>query len=146
MRKTLAEEFSAIYVLNLRGNQRTAGEQSRKEGGKIFGGGSRATVAITLLVQRSRARPGPATIHYTDIGDYLTAEQKLAKVAAAGRCHGPRTSRRRSRRTSTATGSTSGAMTSQHFVPSARRTDIFVASYASGLKTNRDAWVYDSRR
>lgn len=83
MRKTLAEEFSSIYVLNLRGNQRTAGEQSRKEGGKVFGGGSRATVAITILV-RDPARTGPATIHYTDIGDYLTAEQKLAKVASAG--------------------------------------------------------------
>ena len=67
---------------NLRGNQRTAGEQSRKEGGKIFGGGSRATVAITLLV-KNPDKSGPATIHYTDIGDYLTAEQKLAKVAAA---------------------------------------------------------------
>ena len=54
MRKTLAEEFSAIYVFNLRGNQRTAGEQSRREGGKIFGGGSRATVAITLAGERTR--------------------------------------------------------------------------------------------
>ena len=42
MRQSLAEEFSTIYVYNLRGNQRTAGEQSRREGGKVFGGGSRA--------------------------------------------------------------------------------------------------------
>ncbi|MFC6706188.1 DEAD/DEAH box helicase [Flexivirga alba] len=79
MRLTLADEFSDIYIYNLRGNQRTAGEQSRKEGGKVFGGGSRATVAITLLV-RDPAHAGPAQIHYTDIGDYLTREQKLAKV------------------------------------------------------------------
>lgn len=84
MRKTLAEEFSSIYVFNLRGNQRTAGEQSRKEGGKVFGGGSRATVAITVLV-KDPTKSGPATIHYTDVGDYLTTEQKLAKVASAGR-------------------------------------------------------------
>ena len=62
MRLTLADEFTDIYVLNLRGNQRTAGEQSRKEGGKVFGGGSRATVAVTLLV-KDPARSGPARVH-----------------------------------------------------------------------------------
>jgi len=82
MRLSLTDEFSAIYVYNLRGNQRTAGEQSRKEGGKIFGGGSRATVAISLLVKDTR-KTGPATIHYADIGDYLSREDKLAKVAGA---------------------------------------------------------------
>ena len=45
--------------------------------------GSRATVAITVLVKHPDAR-GRATIHYTDIGDYLTREQKLARVAEAG--------------------------------------------------------------
>ena len=40
-RKCLEDEYSSIYVLNLRGNQRTSGELSRKEGGKIFGSGSR---------------------------------------------------------------------------------------------------------
>ena len=72
LRLTLADEFHHIYIYNLRGNQRTAGEQSRKEGGKIFGSGSRATVAIMLLVRQ----PGPdpisgAVIRYCDIGDYL---------------------------------------------------------------------------
>lgn len=82
MRKTLAKECSEIYVYNLRGNQRTAGEQSRKEGGKVFGGGSRATVAITVLV-KNPDKTGPAVLHYTDVGDYLTTEQKLEKVAGA---------------------------------------------------------------
>lgn len=82
MRKTLTEEFSSIHVLNLRGNQRTAGEQSRREGGKVFGGGSRATVAITVLV-KNPDRTGPATVHYADIGDYLTREEKLVKIAEA---------------------------------------------------------------
>src|SRR5699024_9659552 len=80
VRKTLAEEFSSIYVFNLRGNQRTAGETSRKEGGKIFGPGSRNTVAIFLLV-RTQSHSGPATIHYRNIGDYLSREEKLAIVA-----------------------------------------------------------------
>jgi predicted helicase len=82
MRKTLAEEFSAIHVFNLRGNQRTAGEQSRREGGKIFDSGSRATVAITVFVKNPEMSE-PATIYYADVGDYLTREEKLAKVAAS---------------------------------------------------------------
>ncbi|MDR2693103.1 MAG: DEAD/DEAH box helicase family protein [Chitinispirillales bacterium] len=53
-RKCLEMEFSSIYVYNLRGNQRTSGELSRKEGGKIFGSGSRTPVAVTILVKRGR--------------------------------------------------------------------------------------------
>jgi len=45
-RKSLQKEFSSIYVFNLRGNQRTSGELSRKEGGKIFGSGSRTPISI----------------------------------------------------------------------------------------------------
>ncbi len=51
-RHCLEKEFSSIYVFNLRGNQRTSGELSRKEGGKIFGSGSRTPISITLLVKK----------------------------------------------------------------------------------------------
>ncbi len=51
-RKTIEKEFDSIYVFNLRGNQRTSGELSRREGGKIFGSGSRTPIAITLLVKK----------------------------------------------------------------------------------------------
>ena len=53
-RKSLADEFTSVYCFNLRGNQRTSGETSRREGGKVFGQGSRTPVAITLLVQEPR--------------------------------------------------------------------------------------------
>ncbi len=76
MRKCFEKEFSSIYVFNLRGNQRTSGELSRKEGGKIFGSGSRTPIAITILVKKTN-HIGKATIHYRDIGDYLTREDKL---------------------------------------------------------------------
>lgn len=78
-RRCLENEFTSIYVLNLRGNQRTSGELSRKEGGKIFGGGSRTPIAITFLV-KNPAKSGKATIYYHDIGDYLSREQKLKMV------------------------------------------------------------------
>lgn len=87
MRLSLTDEFSSIYVYNLRGNQRTAGEQSRKEGGKVFGGGSRATVAITLLV-KDPDHVGESMIHYADIGDYLTRGEKLAKISETQRISG----------------------------------------------------------
>ena len=82
-RKMVSSEFHAIYCYNLRGNQRTSGDTSRREGGKVFGQGSRAGVAILLLVKH----PGPATglpmIHYHDIGDYLTREEKLTVISGS---------------------------------------------------------------
>lgn len=79
-RKTIEKEFSSIYIFNLRGNQRTSGEISRREGGKIFGGRSRTPIAITLLVKNPNEEKEKAKIHYYDIGDYLTREEKLSKI------------------------------------------------------------------
>ncbi len=87
-RACLESEFSDIYVLNLRGNQRTSGELSRKEGGKIFGGGSRTPITITFLVKNPAKVGQPAIIHYHDIGDYLTREQKLELVKKYKSVHG----------------------------------------------------------
>ena len=63
----------------MRGNQRTSGELSRREGGKIFGSGSRTPIAITLLV-KNPSSAGTAKIYYHDIGDYLSREEKLGKI------------------------------------------------------------------
>lgn len=79
-RKAIEKEFSSIWVFNLRGNQRTSGELSRKEGGKIFGSGSRTPISITLLVKNPDSKADKATIHYHDIGDYLSREEKLAII------------------------------------------------------------------
>ena len=79
LRASLGEEFTTIYVFNLRGNQRTSGEISRMEGGKIFGSGSRAGIAITILV-KNPAKKGACEIFYHDIGDYKSREEKLAII------------------------------------------------------------------
>ncbi len=78
-RKCVAQEFSHLYVLNLRGNQRTSGEVSRKEGGKIFDSGSRATVAIIFFVKDESAPNN--TIFYYEVDDYLKREAKLNLLA-----------------------------------------------------------------
>ena len=79
-RKVLAREFHSVYVYDLRGNQRTSGESSQMEGGKVFGSGSRAGVAVLLLVKRPSTVTEPASIYYHNIGDYLTREEKLGTI------------------------------------------------------------------
>ncbi len=78
-RKCVAQEFSHLYVLNLRGNARTSGETFKKEGGKIFDSGSRATIAIIFFVKDKSVKN--SVIHYYDIGDYLKREEKLNRLS-----------------------------------------------------------------
>jgi predicted helicase len=79
LRKCLVDEFTSIYYFDLRGAQRTSGEQSKKEGGKIFGSGSRATIAIVILIKNPNKIPSNQ-VNYYDIGDYLSREQKLSII------------------------------------------------------------------
>ncbi len=78
-RKCVAKEFSHLYVLNLRGNARTSGENRKKEGDGIFDSGSRATVAIVFFVKDSSVTNN--TIHYYEVEDYLKREAKLNLLA-----------------------------------------------------------------
>jgi predicted helicase len=143
-RKTLSDEFSAIYCFNLRGNQRTSGETSRREGGKTFGAGSRTPVAITLLV-KNPTRTGPAQLHYRDIGDYLSREQKLSIVAN----HGDITAVP----WESLFPDESGDWINHRdpvfgtYAPLGERKDLTVGPifgvYSMGLLTARDAWAYN---
>ncbi|GAA9319181.1 hypothetical protein TH0351_10110 [Helicobacter pylori] len=78
-RKCVAKEFAHLYVLNLRGNARTSGETFKKEGGKIFDSGSRATIAIVFFVKDESVEN--SAIHYYEVGDYLKREAKLNLLA-----------------------------------------------------------------
>lgn len=151
LRACLAEDFTSMYVFHLRGNQRTSGETSRQEGGKIFGSGSRAPIAITLFV-RNPTKSGSFELRYHDIGDYLTREQKLAIIKGFGSVAGIReagkwTQLRPNERHDwinqrdpafgrfIALGDKDGG------------TDVTVFStYSLGVVTNRDAWVYNMSR
>ncbi len=147
MRKALAEEFSDLYIFNLRGNQRTAGEQSRKEGGKVFGAGSRATIVIALLVKNPDAESSGA-IHYRDVGDDLTREQKLAAVKKFGTLELVPWEN--------VTPNQDGDWLSQRndefdvFPPlgskdrDRARESRVLSTYSAGIKTNRDSWVFNS--
>ncbi|MFP6076070.1 type ISP restriction/modification enzyme [Helicobacter pylori] len=78
-RKCVAQEFSHLYALNLRGNARTSGEERKKEGDGIFDSGSRATVAIVFFV-KDKSVPNN-TIFYYEVEDYLKREAKLHLLA-----------------------------------------------------------------
>lgn len=146
-RKCLERDFSAIYVFNLRGNCRTSGELRRNEGGNVFGLGSRTPIAITLLVKKPKSDGKLATIHYHDIGDYLSREDKLAIISKFRSVeniewqeltpneHGDWLNQRND--------------AFESFIPLApdKKFDgaaksVFM-TYAIGLASNRDAWVYN---
>ncbi len=78
-RKCVVQEFAHLYVLNLRGNARTSGEERKKEGDGIFDSGSRATIAVIFFVKDASVKN--SAIHYYDIGDYLKREEKLNRLA-----------------------------------------------------------------
>ena len=163
IRLSLAEEYSSIYIYNLRGNGRVGGELGRKEGRPIFEfagwgpdgnelksskGGSRATIAITLLVKDSR-KSKPPTIYYTQVDDYLSAGQKIRAIMNAGSFaglqlrnitpneHGDWTSQRNDEYL------TWPSIGQKNPAPG----EITVFSTLSrGLETTRDAWVYNYSR
>ena len=83
LRASLANEFSHLYVFNLRGNARTSGERRKQEKDNVFGQGTRTPVAIMVLV-RDPAHQGECQIHYKDIGDYLSREEKLQIIEENG--------------------------------------------------------------
>ena len=84
LRKSLKEEFSSLYIFNLRGNARTQGEQRRKEKGNVFGEGTRTPVAISIFVKNPKKLGKGCEVFYHDIGDYLSREEKLKAIAKLG--------------------------------------------------------------
>jgi predicted helicase len=143
VRKTLAEEFSSIYVFNLRGNARTAGVLRQKEKGNVFGSGGRTTIAVFLLV-RTQGHVGPATIHYRDIGDYLSREEKLAIVADSTLDTVPWQQIAPNRFGDWINQRDEDYLT--YPILGGQPTDGVLAfgRFSAGLQTNRDAWVYNS--
>lgn len=148
LRKCLADEFSSIYIFHLRGNQRTSGELSRREGGKIFGGGSRTPIAISILIKNpNAAEQGQIYIH--DIGDYLSREDKLAKISSLKSLRGitksngwvPITPDRHHDWVNQRDDSFGGFI-SMGDKKNKDSITIF-ENYSHGLATSRDAWVYN---
>ena len=151
VRLSLQEEFSQIFIYDLKGNQRTSGERSRREGGKIFGSGSRTGVAITVLV-KDPTHSGTAEIFYTEAEDYAMRQEKLDQIGAYGSIegisgadafrsitpnqHGDWISARDER---FATFQEIGNKT----LKGKESTPAIFRQFSRGLETSRDAWCYN---
>ncbi len=145
LRKNLTKEFSHLYILNLRGNARTQGEERRKEGGGIFGEGSRTPVAITIMVKET-SHSSPCELYYYDIGDYLNKKEKfdfIEKVKSIENIEWQKI-----------TPNQNGDWINQRdpifqqFIALGNKNDVSTDSifniYSQGVITSRDSWVYNS--
>ena len=146
MRKCLQDEFTSIYVLNLRGNARTSGELRRKEGGSVFGEGTRTPITITILV-KNPSKQGKAIIYYHDIGDYLTREQKLKMVNNFHSLRNIQWKTLEPNEKNDWINQRDGVFDSLIQMGDKDHKDnkqtIFVPRYSNGLKTQRDTWCYN---
>lgn len=142
MRKTLAGEFSAIYVYNLRGNRRNAGAEGRPiwEAFAKGSGGSIAGIAILVLVKNPDA-VGPCVVNYAQVADFTTAQQKVDEVVAASSVLGTQPQR--------IVPNEHGDWLNQRnddfltFLPigDKGRTGGLFTSFGRGLESGRDPWV-----
>ena len=88
MRACLADEFTSIYVFDLRGRVRITGEASRREGGKIFGNSTPVGVAIVVMIRNPDNQHEDRRISYRDIGDYLNLQEKRQVLVGGGSING----------------------------------------------------------
>lgn len=146
MRRCLQDEFTSVYVLNLRGNARTSGEQRRKESGNVFGEGSKNLISITFLVKNPK-RQGKAVIRYHDIGDYLTREQKLQMLRDFRSIHNIDWTIIEPTDRYDWINQRDGLFDSLILIGDKDHKDnkqtFFVPCYSRGLATARDAWCYN---
>ncbi|WP_040296515.1 type ISP restriction/modification enzyme, partial [Bartonella rattimassiliensis] len=152
LRKSLAKEFTSIYVLNLRGDIRKnmLSNGVAQEGENIFGSGSMTGIAVTLFIKNPNA-VGPCKIYYHDIGNNRTIKEKLTALKYFG-----------------SIGGITREQSWQIIIPDKygdwinqrdNNFETFLAlgdkkghnkklfkNFSCGLKTNRDAWAYNSSR
>ena len=147
VRLSLQEEFSQIFIYNLRGGIRgKMGDAAKREGGNIFP--IMTGVAISVLI-KDPAHTGIAEIFYAEAEDYATRQEKLDQIrsyqsiegiseAGAFRTitpnqHGDWISTRDERFT---TFQEIGNKT----LKGKESTPAVFRQYSAGLQTNRDAW------
>jgi predicted helicase len=74
IRKNLLQDYNNIYVIDLKGNSRSA-KEAKQEGGNIFD--IRVGVCIIILVKNNSQQNN---LYYYNIGDNLKKEEKLAQL------------------------------------------------------------------
>lgn len=147
LRRCFEEEFSSIYVFNLKGAIRgKSKEAAKREGQNVFD--IMTGVAITLLVKVPNSK-AKAQIYYYEIDDYLNREEKLKIINKFGSVvsadtqwaqiipneHNDWLSQRNDK--------------FKEFIPlnSEKKFDVrtksFFVTYSLGVASGRDSWVYN---
>ena len=149
LRKCLAEEYGSLYVFHLRGNLRITGKNSKKEGGNIFGT-TRVPAVITLFVKNSKAKER-GNIHFHDIGDYLSREDKLQIIQNYSSVQGITNQNKWTRIIPDHHNdwlNQRSANFNQHIEigNKDKQVSTIFEHYSLGLVTNRDAWCYNASK
>lgn len=152
MRSCLVEEFNEIWCFDLRGHALTKGDQRKREGGNVFGIGSKAAAVITILVKNPQKKG--CQIQYKDIGDYLRSSEKLKILRDASSIYKikdwktivpdhennwldiPPTDTKFNEYLEIGNKSTKSGKTN----------NAIFKMYSLGIATHRDAWVYNSSK
>ena len=146
IRSCLEEEFTDVYVFDLRGNARTKGEIRKKERGNVFGSGSRAPVSIIILIKNPNKKTH--TIHYKDIGDYLTRNEKLKIIKDFGAIQGIKNWKKIKPDSDNDWLDQKSGVFSQYLPMGSKKTEygkenVVFHVNSNGIATSRDAWMYN---
>lgn len=79
IRLSMAEDFTDLYIYNLRGNSRTAGDAAKREGGNVFD----IRVGISIAIGVKSANNKSFELHYAASPDYASKAQKIEDVVNA---------------------------------------------------------------
>ncbi|EJF90113.1 DEAD/DEAH box helicase [Bartonella melophagi] len=152
LRKCLNEEFSSIYVLNLRGDIRKnmLSKGRAQEGQNVFGSGSMTSIAISILIKNPEAQKH-GKIYYYDIGDNLTRREKLSELQRLSSIGGIKHKHGWQIITPDEHGDWLNKRNSdfEKFLALGDRksSDLkLFETFSCGIVTNRDAWAYNSSR
>ena len=154
MRKHLAQDFTKIYHIDLKGNARTSGERRRKEGGNVFDDQIRVGVGISFLIKKAETTSDPAEIWIYSVDNYLKTREKQKFLTNLGdytnvpmkqtTIDKKHTWLTEGLRSEFETFCPMGSETSKKGMGDAEGT--LFKTYSVGVVTARDAWVYNFNR
>ncbi|MCQ4615876.1 DEAD/DEAH box helicase [Corynebacterium sp. CCUG 18816] len=140
VRLSMAEDFTDLYIFNLRGNSLGGGEQAKREGDNVFD----IRVGVAVLIGVKDPSKTGFHLHYAQTPDYQKRKEKLAFAENASidrikwrsitpNQHGDWLNQR-------------SAEFGTWPVIGEKKSDetTFFTTYSSGLKTGRDSWSYSS--
>ena len=151
MRKHLGEDFTKIFHIDLKGNARTSGERRRKEAGNVFDDQIRVGIGISFFIRHAGTVSEEPEVWIYSVDDYLKAREKQEILIRIGDYtnapmkktdidskHTWQTEGLHAEfDTFTSLGSKEAKATQGEVV------DVLFHIFSNGVKTNRDAWVYN---